>query len=78
MCAKSKREGFSSEIMGRADVAREFNRSLQWVDKAWKTGKNGRGLIPPPIQIGAPVWIRSAVYAWIEKLQQEAIETAER
>lgn len=78
MSIRKEKKTANPEIMSRADIAREFNRSLPWVDKAWKTQKNGsKGIIPPPIHAGAPIWIRSAVYAWIEKLQQEAIEAAE-
>lgn len=61
----------NSERMGRIDMANYFGKSLPWVDKAWKSG-----LIPPPIKIGSPMWVRSSVDAWIARLQQEAIEAA--
>jgi predicted DNA-binding transcriptional regulator AlpA len=61
----------ASQRMSRADVAAHFDRSLPWVDQASK-----KGLIPPPVRIGAPFWILSSVVAWTARLVQEAEASA--
>ncbi len=68
-----KQDTEKKQRMGRADVAAYFDRSLPWVDKAWR-----KGLIPPPIQIGSPIWIKASLDQWIEKLQQEAIDAVQK
>lgn len=52
-------------------MAAYFDRSLPWVDQASK-----KGLIPPPVRIGAPFWVLSSVTAWTARLIQEAEEQA--